>query len=661
MRQWSFWLPTTIADCRGSENEDALSGATFAVAQDGHVGGGPVSYKRKCPLLPVGASLLFFIRPFIPLTIHPSHHHLPSFTPAMHTIASLPLESFQLICSFCPLHVLACLRLVSKDFRNRVDGSLTARRAHATPSAIEVKNKHDRKACYVWITLKAHGKPITAVFDRYDPEHNFLEFVQHAEPTTIVVNKAANAFPEATLGRLDLNLWEEQHEEFTSLSKGKRQLPPMDIGNANSATPRRARRSSITNASVISTIDHQMGRELARPGPIPTLSQVRPIHATMTASLGSSAGLSAPVPSNPSVNPPPHGENYMARFARMVLESTGASSSVNQTRLGMSAAELAEEAQRLFHTKEPEVLSSKKEYKFLLNEGSHFVGDNDFVMRYTISFPEPRTSSSDGNQEEHSSPHHRTIQFKVDYIRVSWTWISSGALPTRIMPQRAGVRLAESLADPMTVTDPRPDLRIGRIYSARLNRVLKEVQQQQVSAKVRAELAMLGYDASIIPREFISVNLRSELVLGWITREKCAAEKRQPEEESLSALQAIKSRNPLNKVEENEDPWQFVESAWSIKQKSVLANMPPVSPFEQETEEEVEDQEALVNMVLELKQSLGQLTGRDILEEMLVNRGYSRELIWKYGFARRGVMDPVPDKETATLLLQKIITSEQAR
>ncbi|GJJ74877.1 hypothetical protein EMPS_07235 [Entomortierella parvispora] len=407
----------------------------------------------------------------------------------MPTITSLPLESFQLICSFCPLHVLACLRLVSKDIRDRVDGSLTARRAHASPSAIEVKNKHDRKACYVWVTLKAHGKPITAVFDRYEPEHNFLEFVHLAEPTTIVVDRAANAFPESTLGRLDLNLWEEQHEEFTSLSKGKGQLPPTDYSNASGPTPRRARRSSITDAGVIRTIDHQMGQELARPGPIPSLSLFRPVRAAMTTSLGSSAGPSIAIPPNPTINPSPQGENYMAKFARMVLESTGAVSSMTHTHPGMSAAELAEEAQRLFHTKEPEVLSSKKEYKFLLSEGSHFVGDNDFVMRYTISFGEPETLSSDGGQNGHPTqgtgipqpPHHRVILFKVDYVRVSWKWISSGALPTRIMPQRAGDHLADSLADPMTVADPRPELRTGRIYSARLNRVLKEVQQQQVS------------------------------------------------------------------------------------------------------------------------------------------------------------------------------------
>lgn len=66
-------------------------------------------------------------------------------------------------------------------------------------------------------------------------------------------------------------------------------------------------------------------------------------------------------------------------------------------------------------------------------------------------------------------------------------------------------------------------------------------------------------------------------------------------------------------------------------------------------------------MVQELRQSLGQLTGRNIPKEMLINCGYSRELIWKYGFARREVDGPFPDKEQAMLSLQKIIASEGTR
>ncbi|KAG0049503.1 hypothetical protein BGZ83_005724 [Gryganskiella cystojenkinii] len=613
---------------------------------------------------------------------------------------SLPLEAFQLICSYCSLHTLSYLRLVSKDFRDRVDGSLTARRSHAIPSTVIVpRGKHDHKACYIRISLNRQHDPITVVFNRYDPEHNFLEFVHLAgtpaaiEGTGLILSSATgnstlssaggDTSTDFTLGKLDLNVWEEQQKERAS-SKSKDLSSTVDL---ESTGPRRQRRSSITEAGMIRTIDHQIEQELARPGPIPPLSQTRPVRATQVTALGSSAGSSSAIPSsNPSVVPPAQGDNYMARFARMVLGSTGASSSIEQTRPGMSAAELAEEARRLFHTVEPEVLSYKKEYKFLLAEGTHYIGDNDFIMRYTVSTQDPsdlavKESNSNNNDndvvgqpgettmpsttattaeeqttsQERSRFMHKKVMFKVDYIRVSWKWISSGALPTMIPRQRAGVRLAESLADPMTLEDLLPDLRVGRIYSARYNRVLQEIRQQEISTQIRGELAMLGYDASILPRDFISVNLRSEPILAWITRETPTKVDNAP-----LPLQGMKTRDTLDGVDENEDPWQFVESEWSIKQKSIRINAPSV-PFEQETEDDLEDQDALRTMVLDLRQNLGQLTGRNILEEMLVNRGYSRELIWKYGFARRGVMGPVPDKDVATQSLRKIIDSEGAR
>lgn len=47
----------------------------------------------------------------------------------------------------------------------------------------------------------------------------------------------------------------------------------------------------------------------------------------------------------------------------------------------------------------------------------------------------------------------------------------------------------------------------------------------------------------------------------------------------------------MEEVEENEDPWLFVESAWSIKQQTVRASTPSlVPPFELETEEYLEGQ-----------------------------------------------------------------------
>ncbi|KAF9986310.1 hypothetical protein BGZ75_001985 [Mortierella antarctica] len=598
---------------------------------------------------------------------------------------TLPLEAFQLICSFCSLHVLAQLRLVSRSFHDRVDGSLTARRTHAVPTRmITLKGKHDRDACYIRFTLFRQEDPITVVFNQYNPQHNYLEFVQRTEPVVIkesgrpvpasapvpdtatsATAAAAGVYPDYALGKLDLNLWEQQRELVTAPT-----LPPrsVDREHASPSTGSRARRSSITQASIIRGTEHQIEQELASSGPITPLARMRPTRHHGTSALGTSSGSSSGFSALLGASTPREaggeGENHMMRFARMVLGFTGTGSNSSQTRPGMSAAELAEEAHRLIHTVEPEVLSSQKMYKFYFSEGVHYVGDSDFVMRYTITVgPSPSRDqpttvpesdlASTTEQDEEATPvqHYQLLQ--VDYIRVSWKWITSG-MPSNVQAKQAGSSNPEDLEDASVKCSPLPNLRIGRIYAARFNWILKEINDKGVSQHVRAELAMQGYDVSILPRDFISVNLFADPVLAWITKDDRAIDGvplRRGLGDRTEASHGVKNVEKTSDGSEVDSDWEdLAPEETQSKGKDKADGL--------ENEDHAEDQRQLDELMQTLRDNVGLLTARNILEEMLATRGYSRELIWKYGIVRREMMGIVPEPTQAKQLLQKIIESE---
>ncbi|KAF9566202.1 hypothetical protein EC968_003818 [Mortierella alpina] len=602
---------------------------------------------------------------------------------------TLPLEAFQLICSFCSLHVLAQLRLVSRSFHDRVDGSLTARRTHAVPTKmITLKGKHDRDACYIRFTLFRQDDPITVVFNQYNPQHNYLEFVQKSKPAVIkesgrpvyasapipdtvmsATAAAAGIYPDYALGKLDLNLWEQQRELVTAPTR-----LPHGVGaeHASPTASPRARRSSITQASIIRGTENQIEQELASGGPVTPLTRVRPPrhHGTSASGTmsGPSSGFSALLGASTPRETGGEGENHMMRFARMVLGFTGSGSNSAQTRPGMSAAELAEEARRLIHTVEPEVLSSQKLYKFNFSEGVHYVGDSDFVMRYTITVgPLPSgdqlTTAGEGDvastteQDGDSAPVQLYQLLQVDYIRVSWKWITSG-MPSRVQAKQAGSSNPEDLEDASVKCSPLLNLRIGRIYAARFNRILQEIKDKGVSQHVRAELAMQGYDVSMLPRDFISVNLFADPVLAWITKDDRTINEvplRQGREDQTGSSRGDKSLDRTSDGSEIDSDWEDLapgekQSKGKGKGKDRATGL--------ENEDHSEDQKQLDELMQTLRDNVGLLTARNILEEMLAKRGYSRELIWKYGIVRREMMGIVPEPTQARQLLQKIIESE---
>ncbi|KAG0338976.1 hypothetical protein BG000_003055 [Podila horticola] len=615
---------------------------------------------------------------------------------------SLPLEAFQLICSFCSLHALANLRLVSKTFLARVDGSLTARRTTARPAkVVAAKDKHDADACYIRVTLnRVHG-PINVVFDNYNQEHNYLEFVQRSPPALIGSSRLFNtaiATPSSTTsptpttitptlrddnnndhtrGRLDLNLWEQQLQSRSEATQKLTTPPP---------TATRPRRSSITQASVIRHTEYRMEQELTTPGPITPVSQLRPVRNAFSSALGSSSTSSSSSSSSPSLrNTPGQNESYMARFARMILGEA------EPTPTGPSAVDLAEQARLLFHAVDNEALSATKEYKFGLSEGVHYVGDQDFIMRYTITFGLEKsedgypgaTTESQGETQEQTQLSFADIinqerplrlMLHVDYIRVSWKWITCGASPIKVKARQAGVRVAESIIDPMAQEHPLPYLRIGGIYAQRFNRLLQEIKKQDASRHIRSELAMLGYDASILPRGFLSVNMRSEPVLRWVTGQSLEhgdldqeRHEQHPQQVEVLLDESEVAPKASHRDEDLDSDWEDLATPviTHIDSKGEEKANPenPIKIVEPTTKasEMDKDQASLEETVLEMKNNLGHLTTRQVLEEMLANQGYSRELVWKYGIVRRDLMGAVPEPGRADQLLKKIIASESTK
>ncbi|KAG0307434.1 hypothetical protein BGZ98_000284 [Dissophora globulifera] len=523
------------------------------------------------------------------------------------------------------------------------------------------QDKHDRNACYVRITLDRQHDPLTVVFNRYNMQHNYLEFVQQSAPA--VIEGSVYMTPgDATLGRLDLNLWEEQWDK-TAASTAPRATRELSSISQGRGTPRsRVRRSSITEARVILGTEHQIQRELATAGPITPSPQAGVVRHTLrsafdtsslTAALPTSVAAAVSVPTSSSSS---SGESYMARFARTVLASTGTGLQTPRTRPNMMAAELAQEALRLFHTVDNEVLAFRKQYKFDLSEGPHYIGDNDFIMRYTISFIDPILETSAATP----TPLQQQISFKVDYIRASWRWITSG-LPVAIKAKsETNVSVSDSssnLSDPMAIADKFPQERIGKIYALRYNRILLKVQENRVSQHVRGELALAGYDVSILPRDFVAINLRSAPVLEWITR---VEENNQAKTDQTRRMEVLQDDEPHSHLGVTVDavPEDSSDSEWEdLSPRTKLDKGKDVMGVDAET---LEDEEALEKLVEDMKQNMGFLTGRDILEEMLASQGLARELCWKYGIVRREMMGAVPDPQQAKQWLQKIADSEAA-
>ncbi|KAF9132363.1 hypothetical protein BGW39_000302 [Mortierella sp. 14UC] len=569
-------------------------------------------------------------------------------------IENLPAEAFQHICRFCTLHELAALRTLSTRVRDLVDDSITSRKTFAEPyNRVKPKDKHNTArnakpepkhnphSCYVHISLKRSRQPVTAVFTRYDKQHNYLEFTQKG-PARVEIDH-----DNSTLGQLDFSNWEQQ---LTSAKEAKdaranaSSFSPL-LSQDSSSTASRPRRSSITQAAPIRAAQVHMEQELNNGGPIPPMPTSRPIFSslfgssTASAPVTSAIGAAAGTPAGGTVF------NHMAQYVLNTFASTGPQN-------GMTAEQLTQEAMQRFHSVDNEVLPSKKQYKFELTEGTHYIGDDDFIIRYTIKVAqdeEDQTAPTATNTASAATPAVAPVceylQFKVDYIRASWRWIASGA-PKSLRPtgQPSTVAVTTKVQDNdldddadeddendrqpwQTLLNPLPDLRIGRMYAHRFNMVLEEIGRQKVTLIVRGELMKLGYDVSRFPSKFVYANLRDEHVLEWVT------------EKHFEVADVIATQEKAEEQRDRYDDWEMVESTLTSQQI---------------------DNAELKKMVEMLMKNLGYLTARNILEEMLARQGCSRDLIWKYGVVRREMMGPVPCQAEAKKLLTKIIDSEAA-
>ncbi|KAG0361393.1 hypothetical protein BGZ54_009114, partial [Gamsiella multidivaricata] len=464
---------------------------------------------------------------------------------------------------------------------------------------------------------------------------------------------------EYTLGNLDLNIWEEQRLQQAASASSSGTPSGQGTTATETVGGGRGRRSSITQAGVIQSTEYQIQQELARPGPITPLSQMQPVRNVFSSALGTSSLFSTMAvgsTTTPQEGSQP-GESYMAQFTRRVLGLTGTTGPQNaRTGMGMTAAALAEEARQLVHTVGHVVMASKKQYKFMLSKGVHYIGDQDFIMKYTMV-----------SDQENENPYQ--LRMKVDYIRVSWKFVTSG-LPLPIKPRQVGAVATRRMEeDPIALEDPFPQERIGRIYAERFNRLASEVRRRGVSRHLRGELAMNGFDVSVLPRDFISVNLRAGPVLEWITRTDCKDHDTKDGELRRTGVLLKEQRlEGANRVVGETDDNDCSDMEWedlapgskADKEKGKAAAAAEKGPDTMVEADEAEDEAALEQLLGLLKQNMGLLNARNILEEMLAHEGFSRELIWKYGIVRRELMGPVPEITQARLLLKKVTDSEAA-
>ncbi|KAG0373796.1 hypothetical protein BGX24_011233 [Mortierella sp. AD032] len=614
-------------------------------------------------------------------------------------IIDLPTEVFQHLCRFCTLHELAALRNLSIRIRDLVDDSITSRKTFAKPyicvkskvkcspfrqpkfepsKHVESKEKHsysrqvkpepERKhnphSCYVHIAIKCNTKRITAVFTRYDKEHNYLEFKQK-DPVRVEIGH-----DNSTLGQLDFSNWEQQLETAKKAKNSRvNALSPSPLSSRDSSfTMPRPTRSTFTQAGPISATQIHMEQELINGGPIPPITTSQPFmssvfgFSTTTRSATYTAGIGAGTPARFSDC------NHMKQYVFNKFASTG-------SRTGKTTKQLRQEAFQRLSAVDNEVLPSKEQYRFDLTEGAHYTGDDDFIIRYTIKVVKPikdyEGSALTATNTASTPPPTDTLadrdylEFKVDYISLSWRWIVTGApkslrhssLPSIVVTTKKQDKDLDKNDDDndendddeedkqpwQTLLSPLPDLRIGRMYARRLNMVLEEIGRQGVSPSVRGELRDLGYDTSLFPKNFVYANLRDEHVLEWVT------------EKHFGEIEAATTQKNAEEQKDGYDDREMVEST----SFSNLLSKHQAERVGQERDKA--DKAELEEMVERLKNKQGYLTARNILEEMLACQGYSRDLIWKYTIVRREMMGPVPSQSVAKKLLTIVIECEAAR
>ncbi|KAG0266175.1 hypothetical protein DFQ27_000127 [Actinomortierella ambigua] len=565
---------------------------------------------------------------------------------------NLPLETFQLVCSYCSLYTLAHLRLVSKSFLNKVDGSLNARRrqlgivhgkkrsasAAAHKSLVELKDP--LKAGYITLALGKGRVPMEIAFNGYNPKYNYLEFIQKSPPVIVSVPQTTAAVTPATQG---INLSETSNPMAQyAISELRRQedLEPTTLGKLVLHSWEQDKRDRDANplaldASTVATSSLTGASSAARP----RRGSIGQAYAQQKAEAKEDQANDA---------------SYMGRLSRAFWGATnlsgvdGGSSSSSSNSAGASNAvgsaitghptpdSLIQAAQSRFYANDPELSPQDRQYKFDLRPGEHYLGDSDFMMKYTVGKP------IDSER-----------LFEVDYIRVSWKWILSGIgpipgtgrtsspLPSNASPPAADIYTSASSspsAASSTTTPPSINKRLGGIYTERVQRVIDEVKKQGVSKVIRGELALQGYGEQMLPRDFLSVNLRAEPVLAWIMR---------MDQDRLSG-----DRDDWLEAETNDEDDE--EVVMIVKENDKVFDVLQKS-------EQDKDQQALEKMVEEMKDNLGYLTCRCILEEMLVGKGLSRSLVWSVGRVRRGLMDPVRSLAAAQDLLRILEATHQQR
>ncbi|KAK3824285.1 MAG: hypothetical protein J3R72DRAFT_17473 [Linnemannia gamsii] len=622
-------------------------------------------------------------------------------------IIDLPTEVFQHICRFCTLHELAAFRAVSKRARDMVDNSITSRKTFAEPHHGTIFGaKHNPYSCYVDISLAGRSRPFTAVFTRYNKEHNYFEFSQeHPDAARVKVEDE-----DSTLGQLYFSNWEHQ---LTSAKEARDARVSASFPSSSSSLQDS---NSITSHPMIPTFmqagpihaaeihaEQELNSgELIPPSPIFQAASIALFDFSETSLLEPGTLLPAadtPMPAAETAPPDTdadvpatgaflQGISHMTQYVMNTFASATSES-------GMGTEQFTQEATQRFSSIDGECLSSKKQYKFDLTEGAHYIGDDDFIIRYTIKNVHPAMHIWEEEEEENMvvvegedvemegvnvgtaaiidpaatlavASNHRHLEFKVDFIRASWRWTASG-VPKSLRPgsQPSTVGTTKTQNQDLnkddydedededdddeddrqpwqTLLTPLPDLRSGRMYARRFNMVLEEIGRQSVTTSVLGELKNMGYYPSLFPNKFIYANLYDENILEWVTEKHF---------EDIDVLAALRE---AQEQKDQCDTWETVEFTSASYQ---------LSKYRTKRAKEIRDKAdraVLEHMVELIKKNQGYLTARNILEEMLVYKGYSCDLIWKYGILRREMTGPVPSQAVASSLLTDVIVGDAA-
>ncbi|KAF9971435.1 hypothetical protein BGZ73_005625 [Actinomortierella ambigua] len=482
------------------------------------------------------------------------------------------------------------------------------------------------------MTLGKGRVPMEIAFNGYNPKYNYLEFIQKSPPNIVSVPQTTVSVPSSTqninltattnpmvqyavgelrrqedieatsLGKLVLHSWEQD--------KRDRDANPLCFNAATSTTSsasgtssaERPRRGSIGQA-------YAQQKEEAKEDQANDAGYIGRLSRAFwgATSLGGTNGNSG------------NSGNSSASASNATNTSAAAAAAGNAT----TPESLIQAAQSRFYANDPELSPQDRQYKFDLRPGEHFLGDSDFMMKYTVGKP------IDGER-----------LFEVDYIRVSWKWILSGIGPI----PGTGRRTPSSFHDvsptaAMSTPSASFKKRLGGIYTERVQRVIEEIQKQGVSKVVRGELAMQGYGEQILPRDYLSVNLHADPVVAWIMR---------TDPDKLSG-----DRDDW-KDAETEDEGEDDEVVMVVKENDKVLDV--LQKIEQD-----KDQQALEQMVGQMKGAMGYLTCRCVLEEMLASKGLSRSLVWSVGRVRRTLMDPVPPPALAQDYVRILEATDQQR